>query len=514
MSWNDETGALKPIYRPLPTSLPGSASQTTSAAYLQLVLPILGVLIAFPLVLSDNLYLRILLAVTIAGLLFVNRRTSWIAVLSMIYLATLGGIRRNLIPLLGEQKYDPLILVVPAVIGLYFLGTAFTGKLTIKTWFEKLRLLLLLMMFAEVFNPKQGGVIVGLGGVLFYMIPILWSFVGRNVATRENMLVLFYLIVIVGVLGALYGFKQSLFGMSPGEQAWILKSGEASLYLSGDETRPFSFFTNSSEYASFLVLAIVLSFALAVRVNLMWAAPLPLFAIALLFTGVRAPVVIATASCIMIWAVQGRTLKSWIPRGALALVLAVAGLIYGLKTASENISSAAVQHDTQGLLNPADAKKSTAGKHAAMIENGVATGFLNPIGMGLGATTLAAARLGGTGYNSEFDVSNMFISLGCVGGGIWVIFILSTLYQAFRSWHLRRSTAALCILAVLFSHIGGWLNGGNYSIAMIAWFCIGGIYALDMAAVGGPNRPAALSAGSAQLGPPLARRRSVGRSLR
>lgn len=505
---------LKPAPRFLPAALPGSSGRPTTLANFNNLLPVLGALVAFPLVLSDNLFLRILFAVALALLIFVNRRTCWVGSLSLFYLTILGGLRRNLIPILGEQKFDPLILVIPGFVCLCFLAAAFLGRISVRTRFQKLRLILLVVMLLEVFNPKQGGVIVGLGGMMFYIIPVLWSFISQDVADKAGMQNFFRIVVFLGLLAALYGFKQTFFGLSVGERIWMTKSGEAALYLGGDETRPFSFLTNASEYAGFLSMAIVISFVFATRLNPLWALPIPIFGIALLYTGIRGPIVISTATCIMIWAVQGRTLRSWVPRGALAVVLAVGGIAYGLRSASENLQSAAVQHSAQGLLNPSDSKKSTAGMHATMIENGVMAGFLNPIGMGLGATTMAASRLGGTGYTSEFDISNMFISLGCVGGVLWVAFVLTTLYDAFRAWHLQRSTAALCILAALFSHLGGWLNGGNYAIAMLVWFCIGSMYSRAANAESALHRIAAASVSPGSAPSRIARRHTIGEARR
>ena len=52
--------------------------------------------------------------------------------------------------------------------------------------------------------------------------------------------------------------------------------------------------------------------------------------------------------------------------------------------------------------------------------------------MGLGATTPAAGKLGGNSASSEVDLSDMFLSLGLLGGLAYALVIVLVLTYAFR----------------------------------------------------------------------------------
>ena len=96
------------------------------------------------------------------------------------------------------------------------------------------------------------------------------------------------------------------------------------------------------------------------------------------------------------------------------------------------------------------------------------------------ATTLAAAKYGGRVKSSEFDVSNVFLSTGLVGGVLYVLVVALALLAAFRYWWRTRSLVALALLGILVVTFGAWLNGGQYAVAALAWFCIGALDRFQM----------------------------------
>jgi hypothetical protein len=138
-------------------------------------------------------------------------------------------------------------------------------------------------------------------------------------------------------------------------------------------------------------------------------------------------------------------------------------------------TQALVMHQTAGILNPTDPKDSTAALHGSMITAGIASGFAHPLGLGLGATCLAAEKLGGNASGTEFDISNMFSSLGFIGGFLYVFIIGTVLAAAFRNWHEARSYPAMCIVGVLIAMFGLWLAGEVYSAVFLIWFSIGSL---------------------------------------
>lgn len=462
--------------RRFPITLPPRNTGAPVALVAILTLLALGTLVALPMVIPFDTGLRVLLAVCFFLVLFACRNSPAVAYGCLVYLVFIGGFRRNIIPFLGEPTLDPLQIVVPLITVLYALLKLVSRQIKLDTGVAKLRFWLLVFMLVEIVNPKQGPLLVGVAGAMFYVVPVLWSLFGRDLGKPNAMRLFFGLIVILGLITALYGIKQGIYGLTPAEKQWMEDtSGGSALTVGKGELRPFSLFSSSAEYAGFLTVAMILAWVWFLTGKRVALFALPVLGWAIFYTGVRGPIVLSLAGCVMVWAVQGRKIKHWIPRAALAMVLAAGGLVYGLTHAEDATSSTLVQHQAGGLLDPTNSKKSTLGNHAQLVENGVTSGFTNPIGMGLGSTTLAAQHFGGVGYSSEVDVSNMFISLGCVGGLLYIGFIVTTLLMAVRCWHYRRTFSSLGILAVLFGSLGSWLNGGSYSKAMLIWFCIGAL---------------------------------------
>jgi hypothetical protein len=311
---------------------------------------------------------------------------------------------------------------------------------------------------------------------------LLWYYVGRITGRGAVLDRLLRATVGIALCGAAYGLYQTWFGFSTGEKEWLRLSGYAALSVGGT-IRAFSFLTSAAEYASFVGMGIAVLYAAWLRGGRAAALlPVPLLAVALFLESSRGPVVLTVVTCVVLWAVQGRTACTWLPRGLLALALAVAGLFWSLNQArqitfSEHTQSLAA-HQTEGLLNPLDEKHSTATTHSAMFLNGFVESWKNPLGRGLGATTLAASKFGKGGDSTEVDLSNVFVSAGVFGGLLYTAIIGAVLVTAFRHWRASRSFASLAVLGVLFFTLGHWLNGQQYASSMLIWFCIG---ALDRA---------------------------------
>lgn len=423
---------------------------------------------------------RDILTVTIFGTLFLliaySPAVGFPALL--VFLSFLGGVRRWLIPVFGWPQNDPLLLVAPLIAILFFLNLLPTRRLPTAKGLPRLLNILLVLMILEVVNPLQGGIAVGMAGALFYIVPVIWFYLGRLNATPALLQRLFSVTVGISILAAIYGLYQTWFGYSASEEEWVKLAHMQALHVGGGN-RAFAFFTFSAEYDWFLCLGIVLLWTAFLRRRYLALLPIPLLGLAVFFESGRGPVVSTLATCVALWAIQGRSLKAWLPRGALALGLAVVGLVLSLQQAQQvkfsSQTQALVSHQTNGLLDPTNAKTSTAGIHSAMILSGFAGGFKTPIGYGLGATTIAAQKFGAGEGSTELDLSNMFVSLGFLGGFLYLAIVGTIFAAAIRYWHQARTGVALAIMAVLFLQFGQWLNGGQYSIAFLIWFCIGGL---------------------------------------
>jgi hypothetical protein len=453
-----------------------------------------GLIVGAPFLFQTPVGQRGLLAFVVFGLigmLLIFSPRAGVPVL-LVFLAVVGGLRRWLIPLLGYTTTDPLVLVGPALASLFFLNLLATRTLPRDTKLARLQMWLLGFMILEILNPLQGGITVGLAGALFYVVPILWYFLGRRFGSAMLMKRLFQVTVGIALLASLYGLYQTWFGYLPSEMAWMQLSGMGALSVGGT-LRAFSFFTSFAEYTWVLCLAIVILWAATLRRNYIAAVPIPLLALAVFLASGRGAVISTLAACVAVWAVQGRTMRSWIPRGVLALVLTVIGLVLSLQQVQQQTFSAQtsnlIAHQTNGLLNPLDAQSSTAGIHSSLILGGVLQGFQKPLGQGLGATTIAASKFDGFARGTEVDFSNMFASLGFLGGFLYLAIVVTVFITAARYWILVRSGVSLAILGILVLMTGQWLTGAQYSTAFLIWFSIGALDNLSRKELGQKNRP-------------------------
>ncbi len=466
-----------------PLSLPEGKGSKPWRKNISTLLPTVLVLALMPVFLYGDLWFhlsmgkRLIITSVILLALVTAMRNGTVALLAFVYLVFLGGIRRWLIPVIGWVGTDPLILICPVVISLHFLGKLASRRLPTDTKLSRALFWLLLIMGAQVFNPQQGGLEVGVAGAMLYFGTILWFYVGRDAATSSLMNRMVWAVVVVGILCALYGLKQSYIGFSASEQEWLSKYAFSSAMLSGKVPRAFGFSTNGFEYAGLIGLAIVVCWAAFLRGNVAALMPLPLLGTALFLESVRTTTVETAFACFVLWAVQGRTLSSWAPRLILATILGVSGLIWSLRQVEQmdfdKDTQALVNHQTKGLLNPGDEKKSTAGIHGKMAQQGITSALSSPLGRGLGSTTSAAGKFGGTTGRTEFDLTDQFVSLGIVGGLLYCGVYVLIISNAFRFWHQSRTLASLAMLGIIVALPGGLLTMGMYPINMLVWFIIG-----------------------------------------
>ncbi len=476
-----------PEYRELgyATGLPGLARRDNTGRMAQWLILMLLMLGGLAVSLRYNpashpLPLRIFLALSIFTVLFSVRHTPAMPLAALVTVAFLAGVRRFLIPVFGIMHQDPLLLVMPTLTTLYFMELAFSRRLRADTTMGKARILLILVMLLECVNPKQGGLKVGLTGLLFYLPPLFWSYIGRTLYSERLLRNMLRLLLFIAVLASLYGLHQLFYGYTPWEQQWLSSQADWA-FMVHDRSHQFSFMSSSTEYGTVLVLAILSSWILFLKGDRWALLPLPLYGIALFYISGRGPVVQALLGTIVVWAIQGRTYRSWAPRLALAGCLFVGGLVFGLNhaqsLAGNKTEQGIVNHQVGGLLHPTDAKKSTAKIHADAMIGGLQAAFTDPLGDGTGSTTLGVGQFKGTGGNSEVDISNMGFSLGFLGLLAFLTLIGSTVYLAFRTWHDHRTLAALAAAVFGPALFLGWLNSDNYTTMLILWFTFGAMEA-------------------------------------
>jgi len=178
-----------------------------------------------------------------------------------------------------------------------------------------------------------------------------------------------------------------------------------------------------------------------------------------------------------VWSISTRSVLAWAPRLLLATLVGVGALVAVLSylqgSSFNGRVAPLVTRQVEGILDPGNEEKSTAGGHLQMIRDGLIAGFTEPAGSGLGASTLAGQKYGGRTVNSEVDFANVMISVGLLGGVLYVAIIVNVLNKAVRWWRIERTPLALVTVGVLVATLGGWLIGGEYSMAALIWLLIG-----------------------------------------
>ncbi|MCZ8516477.1 hypothetical protein O9H85_29640 [Paenibacillus filicis] len=408
------------------------------------------------------------------------RRPAWMLYGILIYLPFMGFFRRALIPSSGWSSFDPLVILAPSMVmllGSYWVYWTYLRRQGVPkekdTRLFKLVRWMIFIDMIQIVNPLQGSILTGLGGVIFYVVPLFWMVLTRMHFNARWISVIYGTVCTVGVVSALYGLKQIFYGFSSFENQWIDIANYAALMVSQTESRAFSFFTNGAEYTIYLVMAIVIAWVLLLRgtfiQKVIAIVILPLLFYGMFLQSVRTPVILTAFSLSVLTIINAKKASTrWFT--AILMSVALVGA-FSVITKLDTSSSALIAHQVNGLANPLDQQHSTALIHVQMFQSGIIQGLSMPIGRGLGVTTLAGMKLSNNGASSEVDLSNMMISDGVIGGVIYALIILEALRLAFKE--AKASSHGLIILGILLATLGSWSIGGNYSASAIIWLSIG-----------------------------------------
>jgi hypothetical protein len=396
------------------------------------------------------------------------------------FLTVLGDFRRWLLPFEDWSSADPLLLVGPLVAIVLWVVAITSDRIKLDTPLSKWMLLLMSFLAAHIFNPLQGGLMVGVAGAVFMLVPLLWYWVGKSFGSEAFMEVFFFkLVAPLACIAALFGLYQIFYGYPEYQLAWWRPRAAELSFLGSreDMLRPLAFFPNIAEYTHYLGVAVLAMVALLLRKR---SVPIALLVLALVFTalflsGTRGPVVKVIFASAVLWTILGRSRAVWVPRLAIALVVGLFGLTYGLSQVAqmEGEGRAHFNAQRQANLMPTDGGGGTISIHLNLIRIGFVRTAQQPLGRGTGYTTMAAGRFGEGGFSTEKDFTDMFISLGVPGGIVYLIILFYAAWLATKYWTRSRSTVALIIIGLLILMAMGWLRAGAYVMTPMVWFCVG-----------------------------------------
>jgi hypothetical protein len=427
--------------------------------------------------------------IIVASLLLISLRDRTIAILfTFAYLVLLGDLRRILAVLVGSPTQDLLLLIGPIVAAV--LALPIFLHLRLRDRLSKAMLFLLVVMVLEIFNPKQGGLTVGLSGAVFYIAPVLWFWVGRCFGSPALIEKLLYRVLFpLSLLAALLGFVQTFVGFLPWEQAWIDVASHTytSLHL-GNSIRAFGFSVSGAEYTALLTIGAVGVAGAYLGSRRNWAVIFPILIAAIVLASARGAVIKVVFTLAVVWTLRkGQKLRAadtfrlaaFTVVGLAAVVLVASHFATSEADSGSRTSAVnnALSHQVGGLAHPLDPRYSTAGIHGGMFWSGVLQGITYPIGHGLASTTAAASKFGGDPNegSSEVDISDTFISLGLIGGVLYLYVLGNTIWQALEYLRAVRRDISLPVVAILSSTLGSWLIGGQYSTSSLIFFLIGAI---------------------------------------
>lgn len=400
-----------------------------------------------------------------------------------VWLVALGLVRRLLLGLGSHALLgDPLLLAEPAVLVLLLTVALSRGAAQRRGWLANAILVLTALALVEAVNPLQGGLTVGLGGVLLVMVPMLAFWIGRALAGDRTMTRLLLVVAALAVPAAIYGLVQTVSGFPSWDERWIQSVTASGAYVAlsvGGTIRSFSSFSSSAEYATFLGIGLVVWLAYGRRPTTM---PLMLAALGLLGAAVfldseRTIVVLAVVAMGVMLAAMGGVRASRAAAAGLAAlgILVVAVSLVTPRSGSSPGTSAGslVSHQVSGLSQPFNPKDSTLAIHFQEMLAGLRSAVTDPVGHGTGSITRAASKFGSTSQGTEVDPSNAAVAFGVVGLAAYLVVAATGLSGAYLLARRRRDPLALAVLGLLLVTFLQWLNGGQYAVAWLPWLALG-----------------------------------------
>lgn len=420
-------------------------------------------------------FFRVVLALIAAAVLVVCAVAAPRAVLYglVVWLFALGLVRRLVGTVGPSGPLDPLLLVGPVVLATLVASTTARSSFRARSPLANLVLAISGLLVLSVLNPLQGGPLVGIAGLLFTLVPMLGFWIGRAVGDDDLVRGILKLYAALSVVAAAYGLYQTFAGLPAWDERWALQGGYTALNVGG-VIRAFGTSSSASEYVTFVAVGFVAWFTLGSR-PLLAVPALALLGCACFYASARGVVFGLAMTLAVLTAIRRRLPLPAILAIGLASLLTVVWLAGRLLPAAEtnHPTAALVEHQLGGLANPLDSEASTFTLHLEYFWSGLTSAFSNPVGNGVGAVTIASSKFGGNARGTELDLSNMAVATGLPGLVLYLSLAGAGMAHAYKIARLRRSRLALCVLGVLLVMALQWLNGGQYSVAILPWFLLG-----------------------------------------
>jgi hypothetical protein len=401
---------------------------------------------------------------------------------------TLLGFVRRFTPGGGNVTFsgDPVLIIGPVALIVLLLVTVNSKGAPPLSKLARVVLAFNIVAILEVANPKQGGLMAGVGGLLFVLVPTLAFWIGRRFGTVDVLWRVAWNVAILSLFAAMYGLYQQFVRFPSWDLTWIESKGYTALNLGSGIVRAFSTFSSAQEYAVFLSVGLIVWAVLAARsVRL----PLPLHltamtivALALFYESQRTSIFISALALGVVLAARLKMRPITVALfGAAAIVALVvfAGAIGGgggsaALQGPDSTATVLVNHQLSGITDPTGSGSSLPG-HIKATRIGMFSAIKNPFGYGSGSTNLAASRYSSTSKTTgtEFDPGNMGIAFGIFGLVIYFLMLWRMTEMGYRLAMTRRDPLGLLVLGVIMATLLQWTNGNLYSVCWLLWFVVG-----------------------------------------
>ena len=429
----------------------------------------------------------------------------------MLFEPVRGLLRRAQYLLVDYTGQDPIHVLTPIVTLLAFALLLKSQRLGLlrATPLAGSVSLLGLIYFAQIFNPLQGGLFVGLAGAMFTLVPLIWFYFGQSVKDEFITNVL-RLMVVVGIVTSLYGVYQLLLGYPAFEQYWIDNTEFYDSIAVGHVERALATFCSAEEWARYTELGAIVAFGFAagakrMRVRASWIFCALALTGAVLLTGQRAAVFGLIVGFVALLLLGARSLPNAMARVALLLVPALLLVVFLKAPAQEEMwsndesqtVSTVLSHTQRGVLKPAE-EESLQVRLTNWTYLVTQVIPYRPLGAGIGAGSLSEARFNKDADFPPVDSSILSHAITCgIPGILLFVWILSrATWFSFRAARraqpddrnaiTKRIIAAMMCALVLNAAFG--LTFTLYSVAPLAWLFIGWISAETLRARTEPER--------------------------
>jgi hypothetical protein len=444
-----------------------------------------------------------LAAVLAAVLAFVCLRSTTQGVLiTFVWLFALGTSRRLASEVLADPGRDPFVLVGPAAVAVLALRALLVGALRRMTILSWLLLAFTALAVVQMANPDNPSGFSRVAGLLVWVAPTLWFWVGRTLVGDRIARWLLYLVVSATTVIALYGIVQTVVDFPPWDQRWINLRGYAALYIGPDTVRPFGSYASAAEFGLACAVGAIVAATIAfgprlllrepsnrraerrqrstrVRIVVLAVVLFGITSVALVLSAIRTYLVLLAVALPIVYLVM-RGKRAW-------KVLIPALLIVGLALAAlsqidpdsigKEGAQAGVRRVIVALHDPfAQNRENTDNTLQLHWENakfGVRRAFEHPQGYGTGATGIAGEHFGDQSFSTDFDLSDAGLAFGALGFLLAVAIVVVGLWFAVRVALWRRTFERVALVGVLLVSFGAWFQGAHYVMAPLLWLLLG-----------------------------------------